>query len=698
MSFRGPALSIDDEGSILFDGEKFIVNVPADDDLLEHFNPPENIPIVYTRPPAAPYVPPPVIYTAFDKHKAEEHVEHVRTTRESARNRQSKPSDPVVPDDLPGETKPDISEKEVFDVCGNFCQQNPQAMTAVMNIIEGANPEDDEQTIQQRVSNHLRIMGLNDAFGHGDWYTTRLDPYVEGTATRIVDYYFDRVEASNAALAAMPVTQAESIPAQSQVHAGTNGFVQPEISFLLQWSLTEAFPGEWDPRWTTKGELQDFLVSDLKRVIHGFDETARIMPGFDEIVINWADLSVEELMYFYRVEIALELVARGEHYEGLPPGYDEIKASLDRATELESLAGPIPLDDTQAYAAKFAGRVRIEDAEDEREHVQDQLAVIYKHLNIAMPENYLDGRSTSELKYELYYRLNYDVLPFVSRDEYEIQLRISDFMTDYASAARDTPEGVIDRLQGTFHQPDVLGFLFVMGLSIAFEPVDYVLTAVDVIQALSEGDKKSAGLHLLFGAAPLLKSGMVGGMKHLGRTPNQISNFSELNIRQGYQRLGSDYVMEVDNYVSRTVSNYNSRNAGLLNTQMKRAAKVDDRFARRLKTHSKQDMHHIVPTGRWQGDEARDILSEKGVYVNSAYNGIALEKSVHKLTNVNSDYTEAISKVIVKLKDAPPEIIEKFLEETTERLHKLNEYKDYPLRLEAEYQTEIMDWFAGFPD
>ena len=29
MSFNGPALSFDDEGSILFDGEKFIVNNPS---------------------------------------------------------------------------------------------------------------------------------------------------------------------------------------------------------------------------------------------------------------------------------------------------------------------------------------------------------------------------------------------------------------------------------------------------------------------------------------------------------------------------------------------------------------------------------------------------------------------------------------------------------------------------------------------
>lgn len=178
---------------------------------------------------------------------------------------------------------------------------------------------------------------------------------------------------------------------------------------------------------------------------------------------------------------------------------------------------------------------------------------------------------------------------------------------------------------------------------------------------------------------------------------NQISNISELNLRRGYQRLGSNYVMEVDNYIDRTVSNYNSRNAGLLKTQMKRAAEADDDFARRLKTHSEQDMHHIVPTGRWQGDEARNILSEKGVYVNSAYNGIALEKRVHKLT-YSTKYTEAISKVIVRLEDAPPEDIAMFLEKTAERLHKLNKHEGDLLSLKVRYPTEIMDWFASYLD
>jgi len=200
---------------------------------------------------------------------------------------------------------------------------------------------------------------------------------------------------------------------------------------------------------------------------------------------------------------------RAEHYEGfLPPEYDEMKASLDRARELESLAGSIPLDDTEAYAAAFAGTVHIADAEDERKHVQDQLAVIYKHLNIEMPEDHLDSRSTTELKYELYYRLNDDVRHFMSLDENEKGNRIGDFVHAYQDVARVDPENAVDRLHGKTRQPDVLGFFFVMGLSIVFEPVDYVLTAVDVIQALSEGDTESAIGNFILGVTPFVSSKM----------------------------------------------------------------------------------------------------------------------------------------------------------------------------------------------
>ncbi len=96
MSFDGPALSIDDEGSILFDGEKIIVNVPAGHDLLEHFNWPENFEVEYTHPSHQQNQQPSQDAPSLDdnpviiKEKAQAFNENVRQKRESARNKQSK--------------------------------------------------------------------------------------------------------------------------------------------------------------------------------------------------------------------------------------------------------------------------------------------------------------------------------------------------------------------------------------------------------------------------------------------------------------------------------------------------------------------------------------------------------------------------------------------------------------------------------
>ncbi len=136
MPFRG--ISIDDEGSIIYDGEKFIVNnlskVPDD------FNP-GNKPVVglpKTHPshpqnrkpsPAPKYVPPPVIYTAFDNKRAEEHQEPVQEasgsheSEEEEKRRETgsnKPSLSGFPQDM--EWQPDISALGLVnfvDVPGN---------------------------------------------------------------------------------------------------------------------------------------------------------------------------------------------------------------------------------------------------------------------------------------------------------------------------------------------------------------------------------------------------------------------------------------------------------------------------------------------------------------------------------------------------------------------------------------------------
>jgi len=87
---------MDDEGSIIYDGEKFVVNHPGK--VPDNFDPGDKLVVGLpkTHPshpqnrkpsPAPKYVPPSVIYTAFDNKRAEEHnKEHVRVRQSVSGN------------------------------------------------------------------------------------------------------------------------------------------------------------------------------------------------------------------------------------------------------------------------------------------------------------------------------------------------------------------------------------------------------------------------------------------------------------------------------------------------------------------------------------------------------------------------------------------------------------------------------------
>ena len=66
-------------------------------------------------------------------------------------------------------------------------------------------------------------------------------------------------------------------------------------------------------------------------------------------------------------------------------------------------------------------------------------------------------------------------------------------------------------------------------------------------------------------------------------------------------------------------------------------------------------------------------MQSYGVYVNSAYNGVGLETSVHSLT-YSSEYVETINKAVLQLDNL--DAIVEFLGETARVLHKLNDYAD----------------------
>ena len=577
------------------------------------------------------------------------------------------------------EWQPDIDPADIFDLCGRLCEQNPQTMTSIMNFIEGFDPDDDEQTIRRRVNNHLQIIGLNDAFDRGDWYTTPIDPSLSHSAAQIADYYFDRRRTSQEERTAAPTAEEALLPDQDQILAKAVGFTAPEINYPTQYLLTETFP-EWNPSWTKAEDFQKFLIPRQERFIDEFNATA----------VNWDDLTVQDTLMKYRLALIDGLNKIWVEDQQITSRYEEIEAELGIVNELLLMAQPIPLDDTTAYIEAFTGTVWIPDAEHERKHVQDQLALIYEDILDVEPQH-LETQSTVELKYELYYRLRHDVLPFLNLDENESQ--IPDFMRDYVEIARDVPERVVSRLQGRDHRPDVAGFLFLLGLTMAFEPADWALTIPEVIEAASRGDWGAA----LLDTGLMLLPGVSGYTDNILRMTDEVAGATQLSRRSagGYQNPASVYYMAHDDYISRTVAGYNSKNAGSLKKEMGRAAAVDSSFQWRLKDpNTKQQAHHIVPTGRKEGDQARDILAERGIYVNSAYNGIALEIPVHQLTN-SSGYTKAINTVIVRLRNTSSEDIVMFLEETAKRLQALNIYPRGEL-LQNKFQTEIMDWLENY--
>ena len=132
MSFDGPALSFDDEGSILFDGEKIIVTVPVGHEALDHLGTEEDIPfpVVYTHPShhqdpqASTHVPPPGGNPFFNKDKVREHVERARQARESTRDKESKSGKSDVKDDSPADRAP-VTDKR--DLASDAIDEEPAA-------------------------------------------------------------------------------------------------------------------------------------------------------------------------------------------------------------------------------------------------------------------------------------------------------------------------------------------------------------------------------------------------------------------------------------------------------------------------------------------------------------------------------------------------------------------------------------------
>ena len=365
----------------------------------------------------------------------------------------------------------DSSEDKTTVVCEALYAADPEGVARGIKIMTGCAPDNDDRAVLSEFIHLARSVGLDEYLaGVEAWYTTRLGPSESFTAA---------------------ANDEELLSGLSQPPAETSTDEAPELSRRLRYSLTESFPGEWEASLTDKEDLETrLLIPKLKRFIHGFDENS----------VNWGDFTVQESIDFYLKQMAGELMALSTNLAVSDEYFQEVKAEYEWAADLQELAKPIPLDDTTAYTEVFNVG-----AEGERTHVQKQLAVIYDYLDITPADDHLESRSTADLKYELYSLLVHNVIPLRGSDQDPLAAQL---FRSYTEAAGVSPQDAVDRLQGTYREPDVLGFLFVMGLTMLVEPLDWVLTTVDVINALSEGDVESAVGNFILGAVPFASSRM----------------------------------------------------------------------------------------------------------------------------------------------------------------------------------------------
>ena len=257
-------------------------------------------------------------------------------------------------------------------------------------------------------------------------------------------------------------------------------------------------------------------------------------------------------------------------------------------------------------------------------------------------------------------------------------------------------------LTGTNSQPDLSLFVFVA--SIFFEPLDWALTTLEVIDAISRGDIGGALGNALLGIVPFVPGSAdniirhVGGTRRVGEAVGDFASrlnklnlssadtfYEKLRTHQKFQHLSGDTLESALWKEARKRANRS--NSRKLRRQFGWAVKADsDQWLWRVPKKG-QHAHHIVPSGDFLAREAREHMENIGISVNSAYNGVGLEAKVHHLT-YSSDYVKAVNAAIQEFDN--PDGIVKFLNDIARRLSDLNQYADNKALLRSKFNELLI--------
>ena len=360
-----------------------------------------------------------------------------------------------------------------------------------MNLIEGFSPDDDEQTLEARVSNHLRIMGLNDAFGYGDWYTTRLGPIVEGTASRIVDYYFDRLRESTVDL--IPTAAIEEGPSPNEAHVAPAAS-EPETEFLNYHFMEHALKNidGWSESWTTEAEFSDFLLTHWAET-YGFQVPKAIAEASTEAQL----MEFLQFVHYYREAFYSKA---GEYKSPYPEKI--LTEDYNDFLPLLALLNPAPLNDLQALLQALG----IENEADAISVLRPKVELVYSRVGKQLPTDWTDLADPIRLANMQYEGLR-DLVTRLNTDwDFKIDFGLDkEFHDGYLRYGYHNVYVDFDVLAGVDRSADLGLFMFLLSF---WEPADYVITPPEIVGHIANREWVQAGVN----AGLLLAPGLSGKM------------------------------------------------------------------------------------------------------------------------------------------------------------------------------------------
>ncbi|MCY4021355.1 MAG: hypothetical protein OXG39_18250 [Chloroflexi bacterium] len=603
----------------------------------------------------------------------------------------------------------EIAEDIVVGVCEGLYRVNPEGIAGYVRFATGVEPDEEDCRTPEEMAKLFRSAGFVEYFDSEIRQSLRQGPRSSFRSPPFAGDYFDMAYAPRQGIPRPEIlfayaTDDESTEAEDPIPAETeDSFAEyrPDPSNLNERTvdhLKELFP---DADLKTREELKAFLQGRL----------AHLAPEFDDPEIGWDEFSTDDMIIFY---ISALKLAREMYILPTDPAYmwDErlaIANELGLVGGLLEKAALTPLEDLNAMLDAYGW----EDKAEAIAYFRHRVEVVYGKLNRELPPGWEALDDPVVMANMLHAGIG-EMKSILARDDHFL-----DFDDPSASdwGMIHNAVGFIDMepqtLTGTRNLgPDLTLLLFVG--SLFFEPLDWVMTAADVAQALEEGDVGGAVLNAFLGLMPFVSSkaddliqfgvDAVGGAgragvdlaKIGGRFASKFNVDTHITARSIFDTLreNPEYADLSDTALMRKArGRASSHNSDSMKNQLKQAvAENPEKWQDRVAV-GEQQLHHIVPAGHRYAIDARQHMESRGIFVNSAHNAVGLEANVHNLTK-RKKYVQTVNSAITNLES--PEEIALFLDSVANDLHNLNQYAAQPANLEREFARLIANIQEAF--